>query len=398
MNDKIRVLHVLGQLNIGGAESRIMDLYRVIDKDKVQFDFAVHGNTKGYFEDEVVSMGGRIFRLPRFKAYNMFEYKQAWRKLLDSLKGEVSFVQGHMTSTASIYLPIAHTMGMTTIAHARSAGVDAGMKGRLTRFLRRNLSKKADYLFTCSEIAGISVFGRTAVEEGRTIFVPNCIDVSKFKYNYETRIQTRKELNADENHIYGHVGRFHYAKNHEYLLKVFSEILQRDAKAVLILLGEGPRMQEMQELAQKLEIDKRVLFLGNKIDAYKYYQAMDCFVYPSRYEGLPGTVVEAQASGLPVLMSDEICDEVAVTDLIHTLSIKDDPKVWADLAVKCCDAIDSAGGNHSAEAEYDCDGVNRSADRRSKYNTLISEAGFEVHDQAEKFTEFYGTKNTGVFS
>ena len=387
MTEPIRILHVLGQLNIGGAESRIMDLYRIMDKEKVQFDFVVHGDTQGYYENEIISLGGNVYHIPRFRMVNYLQYKSAWRKLLSSLQNEdktskIKMIQGHMTSTGSIYLPMAHEYGIqTSIAHARSAGVDSGIKGRLTKFLRRNISQKADYLFTCSQIAGISVFGKKAVESGKTIFIPNAIDVSKFKYDPSERNRMRKELLIDDRMVIGHVGSFRYAKNHEYVLQVFKEILDRypehqhkrgfedwnNKKPVLILLGEGSRLVQMKAQAEELGIANDVLFLGAHMNIQRYYNTMDLFIYPSRYEGLPGAVVEAQASGLKCIMSSQICDEVVATDLVTTMDIEEKPSVWAEKALELI--------------------TQRTV--RSSYSEMVGEAGFRASDQAERLTKFY---------
>ena len=216
MKEPIRVLHVLANTQLGGAESRIMDLYRHIDRTRVQFDFLVHSEQEGYFEKEIERLGGRIYRVPRFRLYNYFSYRRAHKRFFAQHHGFCA-VQGHITSSAAVYLPVAKAAGVpVTIAHARSAGVDQGIKGKLTRLMRRNLSQKADYLFTCSELAGISVFGKKAVEEGRTVFIPNAIDCSAFAYNEEVRSGLRAELGLSGKYVIGHVGRFHYAKNHEY--------------------------------------------------------------------------------------------------------------------------------------------------------------------------------------
>ena len=138
MGEAVRVLHVLGNTNLGGAESRIMDLYRHIDRNRVQFDFLVHSGEEGFYEKEIRELGGRIFRVPRFRIYNYFSYRKALREFFQA-HHEFALVQGHMTSTAAIYLPIAKKAGVKkTAAHARSAGVDKGLKGTVTRFLRRN--------------------------------------------------------------------------------------------------------------------------------------------------------------------------------------------------------------------------------------------------------------------
>ena len=372
MGQPVRILHILGNTQLGGAESRIMDLYRHMDRSVVQFDFVVHSKEEGYFNEEIRKLGGRIFRVPRFRVLNYFSYCRAWKKLLQEHRdadgrSEFHMIQGHMTSTAAIYLPIARKCGIeTTIAHARSAGVDKGLKGILTRFLRRNLSKKADYLFTCSELAGISVFGKKAVEQGRTRFLPNAIDCQKFAPDPLVREKIRRELGIENCYVIGHVGRFHYAKNHEYLLRVFAELVKRKTRDyVLLLLGEGSGMEDIRILSRELGIEDKVYFLGNKSNINDYYQAMDYFVYPSRFEGMPGTIVEAQTAGLRCLMSDTICKEVIATDLVTTRSISEDPGLWAD--------------EIEQHLQY----------QRSSRVDEMKELGFDVHGQAVLMTDFY---------
>lgn len=384
MGEAVRVLHVLGNTNLGGAESRIMDLYRHTDRNRVQFDFLVHSNEEGFYEKEIRELGGRVFRVPRFRIYNYFSYRRALKEFFWA-HHEFALVQGHMTSTAAIYLPIAKKAGVKkTAAHARSAGVDKGLKGTMTRFLRRNLADKADYLFTCSELAGISVYGEKAVQEGKTIFIPNAIDCAGFTFDPAKREKLREELGLTDALIIGHVGRFHYAKNHEYLLRVFAELCQMSAGAGgstaetgadqnyhLILLGEGPLMEDTRKLAEELGVADRVHFLGNHKNIADYYQAMDYFVYPSRYEGMPGTIVEAQASGLPCLMSDTICREVIATELVETMSIEEEPKAWAEGLQRRIDALVSKQEN------------------REKYAAKMAAAGFDVQAQAERMMRFY---------
>lgn len=384
MGEAVRVLHVLGNTNLGGAESRIMDLYRHTDRNRVQFDFLVHSGEEGFYEKEIRELGGRIFRVPRFRIYNYFSYRKALKEFFQK-HHEFALVQGHMTSTAAIYLPIAKKAGVKkTAAHARSAGVDKGLKGTMTRFLRRNLADKADYLFTCSELAGISVYGEKAVREGKTIFIPNAIDCAGFTFDPVKREKMREELGLTDTLIIGHVGRFHYAKNHEYLLRVFAELCRMSAGAGgstaetgadqnyhLILLGEGPLMEDTRKLAEELGVADRVHFLGNHKNIADYYQAMDYFVYPSRYEGMPGTIVEAQASGLPCLMSDTICREVIATELVETMSIEKEPKVWAEELQRRIDALVSKQEN------------------REKYAAKMAAAGFDVQAQAERMMRFY---------
>ncbi len=360
---QMRVLHVLGGLGVGGAECRIIDLYRNMDRDKIQFDFLVHYSPEktgkksptsdelmavrepDYFDNSVYKLGGRIFCLPKFTGTNMAQYKAAIKRFFESHKNEWKVVQGHMTSTAAIYLPIAKKAGVPIcIAHARSAGVDAGVKGMATRILRKPLQKEGitDYNFACSTEAGLSVFGEDLVKAGAVRIIPNAIDLKHFAYDPEKREKIRGELGVSNALVIGHVGSFRYAKNHEFLLSVFAQLcrlLDNDdlnqysmlhgMRIRLLMLGKGPLMEDMQKLAEKLHVYDRCIFAGNKSNASDYYQAMDYFCFPSRYEGLPGSVVEAQAAGLQCLVSDSVTSEVNVTELVSMMSISSEPRDWA---------------------------------------------------------------------
>ena len=324
--EPVRILHVLGTTNLGGAESRIMDLYCNIDRARVQFDFMVHTQEEGYFDKKIQELGGKVYHMPSFRIWNYREYKRAWGNFFRK-HNEFKVVQGHMTSTAAIYLSAAKKSGVPlTIAHARSAGVDKGIKGIATRFLRRHLAEKADRCIACSFEAAQSVFGKKA----EVRIIPNAVRLDDFQFSIEKREQMRKRLGVSDSWVLGHVGRFHYAKNHEYLIHILAELVKKDKNAILLLLGDGENRKNIVKLVEQLGLQEHVVFLGNQRPIADYYQAMDFFVFPSRYEGLPGTVVEAQASGLRCVVSSQVTKEVCCTDLVTFMSIEENPKGWAD--------------------------------------------------------------------
>ena len=367
MGEPIRVLHVLGNLNIGGAESRIMDLYRNCDRNVLQFDFAVHTDKHTHYEEEVKTLGGRIYRLPRFRFWNYFAYKKAWKRLFGE-HSEFRAVHGHMTSTAAIYLPVAKKAGIpVTVAHARSAGVDSGLKGRLTKLLRRNLKKKSDYCFACSRLAAEAVFGKEAVKAGRVTILPKTIQGGLYRFDETKRNEMRRSLCVSDRFVIGHVGRFHPCKNHGFLLEVFAAFRKLHPKTVLLLLGEGGQMDVIKKKAETLGILEDVRFLGNQTGIQDYYQAFDAFVFPSFYEGMPGSVVEAQAAGLPCLVSDRVTKEVVFTELVTFLDIEAPAKEWAE-------QIEKTGRNPD----------------RDVYDKLIT-AGFDAADQAVFLQKFYAS-------
>lgn len=381
MNQPIIVLHVLGRLDRGGAESRVMDLYRNIDRKKVQFYFVKHTEEKCAYDEEIEGLGGKIFVIPRFNVKNYLVYRRAWINLITSHK-EIGIIHGHMTSTASIYLPIAKSMGkIITIAHARSAGVDPGLKGYMTKFLRRSLYKKCDFRFTCSEVAGEAVFGKQQDKKKKAFFIPNAIEVDKFSFQPQIRNQVREELNLKDSFVIGHVGRFSFMKNHKFLLEILEECLQLEKerclpKVMLLLLGKGELEEEIRKRAIEKGISSRILFLGNREDVNHYYQAMDYFLLPSFYEGLPGTAVEAQAAGLSGLLSDQIAKEVMITDLMEQKSIQISAKDWAEKILQEWEKATP-------------EDIEKLTNLRSRYGNWVREAGFDVIGQAKRLEAFY---------
>ena len=392
MDKPIHVLHVLGGVGLGGAESRIMDLYRQMNREEIQFDFLVHDFTvrngfrearrdestekqRGktdervrkpqFYDEEIQAMGGHIYVLPKFKGYNYLAYRRAVRDFFAAHR-EFRVVQGHMTSTAGIYLPIAKKAGVPVVAaHARNAGVVKGLKGLATRFFRRGLAGKADYCFACSALAGQDVFGGEAMNTGRVKIIHNAIDVERFTYDEKVRQEVRAQLGISDELVLGHVGRFEYQKNHPYLLDVFAAVCKARQGARLLLLGEGEDRAAMEEKCRQLNISDRVRFLGNRRDAERFYQAMDLFLLPSFFEGLPGVLVEAQAAGLRCMVSDTVTREAQATDLVTYLSIGEPPVRWAAEIIK--------------QADYE---------RRNTAQELRT-AGFDVRTQAEGYRRFY---------
>jgi glycosyltransferase involved in cell wall biosynthesis len=335
----------------------------------VQFDFLIHNDINGHYSKEIKNLGGKIYSVPRFKVTNYFTYKKA----LETFFKEHNYyaaVQGHMTSTASIYLPIAKKAGIPiTIAHARSAGVDQGIRGIVTKIIRYPLKNRADFLFTCSKEAGVAVYGKKAVKAGKVITIPNAIDAERFSYNETVRNEVRKELGISDKFVIGHVGRFGFMKNHAYLLDIFNEICKQRKDAVLVLVGEGGLMGDIKAKAESLGLKDKVYFLGNHSDIERYYQAFDYFVFPSTFEGFPGSVAEAQTSGLRCLLSDKVTREVALTDLVTYKNI-DEPAInWAMEILKNADK----------------------AMVRKDQSHIIKEKDFDVKAQARKLEEFYRT-------
>lgn len=364
-NEILHVLHVFGKLNRGGAESRVMDLYRNMDCTKVQFDFMQHTTRVCDFQPEIEQLGGKVYHVPPFRFWNYFFYCKAWKEFIKK-HPEIRIVHGHMTSTASIYLPIAHKKGVFTIAHSRNAGVDKGIKGKLTKFLRRNLKEKCDRCFACSKLAGEAVFGKEAMEQGNVTIIPNAIDAARFTFDPEVRKQKREELHIQpQEFLIGEVGRFDPQKNQKYAVEILAECRKKNFPAKLILIGEGPLMETVRQQVEELRLQEYVIFTGLQKNVVPFYQAMDFFLLPSFYEGLPGVAVEAQASGLRGILSNAITTETAMTSLMEFRSVQEPARVWADRIMAC--------------GHYE----------RQNMLKQMQETGFDVKNLANRLQDFY---------
>lgn len=366
----IRVLQVFYGMDCGGAENMIMNLYRNIDRTKVQFDFLVHTEKECFFDKEILSLGGRIFHAPRYNVANHFFYKKWWDKFLTEHR-EHTVVHGHMYSIAPIYLLVAKKHGVTTLIHSHSTSELAGIKELIKSQLRKRAKNSADYLFSCSAAAGMWLYGKEAVEKENHYILKNAVDTDRFLYNENTRNEVRKEFNIEKKLVIGHVGRFMEAKNHKFLLDVFAEVLKTDEKAVLLLVGGGSLENEIKAKAENLGVLDKVIFTGVRNDTHRLLQAMDCFVFPSIYEGLPVAVVEAQAAGIPCIISDSVTEEVCVTELATMLSLEKTPQIWAEKILE-------------KAAETDCSDIKQQ----------IAASGYDITATANWLQNFY-TKKAG---
>jgi glycosyltransferase involved in cell wall biosynthesis len=363
----IRVLQVFGIMNTGGAENMIMNIYRNIDRTKVQFDFVIHTEKKGFYDDEINQLGGNIYRIPRFKGKNIFSYINSWETLFGEHK-EYSIVHSHIRSTASIILKIAKKYGITTISHSHSTSNGKGFQAVVKNMLQYPLKYISDYMFACSKKTAISLYGNEAYETGKVKILNNAIDTERFIYDKQKSKQIKKQLGVENNFVVGHVGRFSYPKNHDFLLDIFYEIKKIKKDAILLLIGDGELRDKIKEKVQKLKLTDYVIFMGVRSDIPELMQAMDVFLFPSHFEGLPVVLVEAQASGLKILASDTITKEVALTDLVNFYSLNSTPTEWANKTLNCLDGY-----------------------IRRSYSTEIKNANYDIIENAKWLENFYLT-------
>lgn len=343
--NSIRILHVLGTLDIGGAESMIMNLYRKIDKRVIQFDFVIHTDGDGYYSAEVESKGGHVFKAPHYKGINHFQYMKWWSDFFIHHK-EYQILHCHIRSIAAIIVPIAKNNGLITIVHSHSTSNGMGIKAKIKNIMQLPIRYQADYFFACSQRAGEWLFGKKACRSSRYRFVPNAIDMHRFFFNPQIREQVRRELHLEGKKVVGNIGRVEKPKNQSFLLDILYEMVKTDDSVRLLLVGDGRLLEQMKKKVHRLKLDDFVVFTGMRDDVDRIYQAMDVFVFPSLWEGLPVSVVEAQASGLYCFVSNRITTDVKLTKRIKYIALERGTSDWAELIRKSLEYERSGVGNH----------------------------------------------------
>lgn len=323
----VRVLHVLGYFDYGGTESLVMNIFRHIDRSQIVFDFIVHSEQEGAFEDEAKKLGARIYRVPQYKVKNHLAYKKSWRLFFEK-HPEYNIIHGHVRSTANIYLSIAQRYGLVTISHSHSISSGSGVSGFIKTLMQKKIRKTAEQFLACSNEAGQWLFGDEIVEQSNFHVMNNAIEGQKYIFNNKIREKWRNKLALNNHLVVGHLGRFHESKNHMRLLELFSAVHERYPHAKLMLIGDGELSEEIKNKAVNLNLLEDVLFMGARNDVHELLQAMDVFLFPSEYEGLGIAVVEAQANSLPCVVSNTVPDEAIYTDLVTSLDLNETDTVW----------------------------------------------------------------------
>lgn len=325
-----RVLCILNNMNSGGAETFLMKIYRTIDKTKYQMDFCINVKEKCFYDDEIRSLGGKIFYVPP-KSKSLSEFKTKLFELISNEKYE--YVLRISTNSFSFLdVKIAKGAGAKYCAvRAANSGNSSGIKGYVMHHIgRRMYQKYIDTMISPSDLAAEYTFGKRAYKAGRVNILHNAVDINVFKYDAEERSRIRNEFGISDNTLLlGHVGRFMEQKNHGFLLDVFSRVLKKNSNSVLLLVGNGELQDKVKAKAEALGISDSIIFAGVRSDVPSVLSAMDVFVFPSLFEGMPNTVIEAQATGLSCVISDKITKEADITGLVKYLPI-DNPSVWAD--------------------------------------------------------------------
>ncbi len=363
MDRPLRVLHAVVNMNRGGAETMIMNLYRNIDRTKIQFDFLT--SKAGVFDEEIRQMGGRIHRIPYVTEAGPVRYFFLLKTFFN--ENDYIIVHAHMDKMSGQILAAAKQAGVPVrIAHSHNTSSEGSVLVKLYKqFAGSLIGPSATHLFACSEEAGKWLFGKKHVE---TVLMKNGIEAQKFFYSDIVRSRLRERLGFEEDDIIlGHIGRFQKQKNHSFLIETFNELLQQQKQVYLLLIGDGEYKDRIHEQVRSKGIEQHVHFLGIREDIHELLQVIDLFVFPSLHEGLPLTLIEAQSAGVPCLVSDQITKEVDLKLNLVTFLPIHDHELW----VREIQRI-----------------ANSSAERRSEPEAIRAH-GYDIHTTADGTQENY---------
>lgn len=323
----MRVLHIVPNMNMGGLETFIMNVYRHIDREKIQFDFLEHYKDESSYDKEIESLGGKIYHFSLRNDNNIIKYIFNLNKFFKMHK-EYKVLHCHMESIGALVFIIAKLNGVKVrIGHAHTNYTNNNLKGIIKRILSKAFKYTTTINLACSYEAGKYLFNNK-----KFTIIFNGIDFSKFKYNNKIRNDFIKEYDLKDKYVIGHVGRMDPGKNHMFLIDVFFEYQKIYANSVLVLVGDGEERNKIKEKIKEYNIEDKVLLLGVRNDIYNLYSLFDVFLFPSLYEGLGIVLIEAQINGLSCITSKNIPRSTKISNLIKYVEL--DKNKWLNALLK----------------------------------------------------------------
>ena len=366
IEEPIRVAQIIGKWLGGGVESVVMNYYRHIDKEKIQFDFICDEDSTNIPYEEIEKLGGKVILIPPYQ--KVVKYHKELKKVLK--EGKYKIVHSHINTLSVFSLFAAKCAGVPVrIAHSHSTTNKKEKKKNLIKQVLRPFSKVfATNYMCCSEHAGRWLFGDKEYDKGNVYLLNNAIDLDKFKYNEDVRLKTRKKLNiCNDEIVFGHVGRFVQTKNQKFVLEVFNKFHKKNKKSKLIYVGQGPDLESVKFLTQKYHLTESVVFMGQCSNIFEIYQAMDVFLFPSLYEGLGMVLIEAQASNLPCVVSNNVPIEVKINDNVYFENINAGCQIWLNTI----------------------ENIIKYLNNRTSIVKLLSEKGYNIEIEAKKLQKKY---------
>ena len=368
MKEPIRVLQIIGIVAGGGVESVIMNYYENVDRSKVQFDFIVHDDNKIDITQKVEAMGGKVYKVTTYYK-NPIAFTYEIYKVIK--KFHYRIVHSNINTLSAFSLFAAWAAGVPIrILHNHSTSSPGETKRNIMKFILRPLARLfANHYLACSRFAGDWMYGQKMMDSGKVTVINNAIDLKKYAFNLQKRKVLRKKLGVADEFVVGHVGRFMYQKNHDFLIDIFAEVHRKIPQMVLLLIGDGPLREGIEEKVRGLNLIENVRFLGVRDDVQDLYNAMDLFILPSHYEGLGMVGVEAQANGLNVLASTAVPDEMKFTNLVQFEDLKNDTSKWSDRIIRIY--------------------YNYHMTRNNRGAPIFNQSKFDISVQAKKLVNYY---------
>lgn len=359
-----RVLCILSNMNTGGAEGFLMKIYRNLDREKYQMDFCVTID-KNFYGEEIKKLGGKIYVIPP-KSKNIFVTFNSIRKIVKNNKYENVLRIGEHSLTVLDLLAAKIGGAKNLILRSSNASSETKKKEILHKIFKFMPMYIPNVKIAPSFLAAEYTFGKKNAKNGKVIYLNNGLDVEKFKFNDFIRAEYRKNLNIENKFVIGHIGRFNTQKNHKFLIEVFKEIVQKEENSILLLIGEGNLEAQVKKQVKDFNLNEKVKFLGLRKDIPELLSVIDIFLFPSFYEGMPNTVIEAQTSGVPCLISNTITPESKITELVEFEDLKNSPEKWA---------------NHILDMK------NIKIERKNIVK-VIEERGYDIKDCVNKFVKY----------
>ena len=312
-----RILHIVPNMNMGGLETFIMNVYRNIDRDKIQFDFLEHYKEESFYDKEINMLGGKVYHFTFRNDNNIFKYIFNLNNFFKNHK-EYDVIHCHMESIGALIFLIAKIHGIKIrIGHAHTNSTSNNLKGYIKRITSLFFKYTTTTNLACSEEAGRYLYSNKKIT-----VIPNGIDFDKFKFNKDIRVKLRNEYNLKNKFVIGHVGRMDNAKNQLFLIDVFYEYQKSNKNAILILVGDGELKDAIISKISSLKIEDKVLLFGVRSNINEIYSMFDLFLFPSLFEGLGIVLIEAQINGLTVVASNNIPKSTRISDSIKYLSLE----------------------------------------------------------------------------
>lgn len=361
----IRIAMIIGKMDSGGKKNLVMEYYRHIDRNEIQFDFICDSDSQAIPEDEIESLGGRVYRIPPYQKIisNMHEMKRI-------CKENEYLIMHAWNSTMNLFpMKVAKDMGIPIrISESLSMAHEGDWKTKIKKVLRPMSKWYATHYMSCGEDCGRWQFGNELFNAGRVDVFKTVINTQFNDYNPELREKTRKDYKWEDKIVIGHIGRFTPQKNSVRLIEIFAAVAKKEPKAVLCLIGDGELREEVLSKIKELGIEDNVDYLGRREDIQQFYNAMDCFLLPSLYEGLPVVGLEAESCGLPMFFSTEVTREANACELGHFIELDKSDEYWADEIIKACKENMPIRRSHAQQVAY---------------------AGFDSKSEALRLQEYY---------